>query len=105
MISLGQMVRAGGSAPMKVVDLSNDVAECIWIDGNGCIRRRFHAVESLTPMWVALGPKSLWPESGNLSRVEEEKEERVATAARRAKAAVSRKPRRSKRIKRGGVTP
>lgn len=100
MIHTGQMVRAGGSAPMKVIDISDDVAECIWIDGNGVIRHRFHDIGHLMPMWMSLGPKSLWPEGGNLSEVEAEKEERAAVAARRAKAAVSRKAKRSNRIKR-----
>lgn len=96
---LGQMVRAGSSAPMKVIDISDDVAECIWIDGNGTIRRRFHDMDHLTPMWMSLGPKSLWPEGGNLSEVEAEKEERAATTERKTKAKASRKAKRSNRIK------
>lgn len=97
---LGQMVRAGSSAPMKLIRYTGDgAAECIWIDGNGVIRRRYHHVDQLTPLWMSLGPKSLWPDMTQLDLVAIEKEERQAAAARRAARKASRKSRRSNKIK------
>ena len=100
MIQLGQMVRAGGSAAMKVIDISDGVAECIWIDGNGGIRRRFHVVRDLVPMWLSLGPQSLWPEITDLDLPEIEEEERRAKLERALKAKASKKAKRSNKIKR-----
>lgn len=99
MIHLGQMVRVGGSAAMKVVDMAEGIAECIWIDGAGRIRRRFHDVEQLVPFWMSLGPKSLWPDMSQIDLVAIEKEERQAAEARRAARKASRKARRSNKIK------
>lgn len=100
MIHTGQMVRAGGSAAMKVVDISDGIAECLWIDGNGTIRRRFHSVGDLVPMWMSLGPQSLWPEITDLDLIEIEEEERRAKIERALKAKASRKSKRSHKVKR-----
>ena len=100
MIELGQMVRVGGSAAMKIIDISDGIAECIWIDGNGGIRRRFHVVRDLIPMWMSLGPQSLWPEITDLDLLEIEEEERRAKLERALKAKASKKAKRSNKIKR-----
>lgn len=99
MIHFGQMVRVGGSAPMKVIDISEGVAECIWIDGAGKICRRFHDVDQLTPFWMSLGPKSLWPDITQIDLIEIEKEERQAAADRKASRKAAKKSRRSNKIK------
>lgn len=97
---VGQMVRAGGSAPMKVVDISNDIAECVWIDGNGVIRRRFHEIDHLTPFWMSLGPKSLWPDMSQIDLIEIEREERAAAAQRKAQRDAAKKAKKSNKLKR-----
>ena len=97
---LGEMVRAGSSAPMKVISyIGYGTVECVWVDGNGVIRRRPHASDSLTPMWMSLGPKSLWPDMSQVDLIAIEKEERVAADERRAARKASRKARRSNKIK------
>lgn len=100
MTLLGQMVRAGSSAPMKVVRYVGDgTAECVWIDGNGIIRHRLHTIDSLLPMWMSLGPKSLWPDISQIDLIEIEREEREAKDVRRAARKASRKARRSNKLK------
>jgi uncharacterized protein YodC (DUF2158 family) len=95
------MVRAGGSAAMKVVDISNNVAECIWIDGNGAIRRRFHYLDQLTPFWMTMGAKSLWPDITQIDLIAIEQEERQAVTERQATRRAAKRARRSNKIKRG----
>lgn len=96
---VGQMVRVGGSAAMKVIDISGGIAECIWIDGNGRIRRRYHHVGELTPFWMSLGPKSLWPETTHADLIAIEKEERAASNARKATRRAAKRARRSNKVK------
>lgn len=97
MIKLGQMVRAGTSTVMKVVDIHNDIADCIWIDGNGNIRHRHHDLDGLSPFWLSLSPKTIWPEGGNLDLVALEKEQRSVAAQRKASREASRRASRKAR--------
>ena len=98
---IGQMVRVGGSAAMKVINITNGIAECWWIDGSGSVRTRFHDVSQLTPMWMSLGPKSLWPEVTQLDLIEIEKEEQAAVEDRKARKKAAVKSKRSNKAKRG----
>ncbi len=97
---IGAMVRAGGSQPMKVVGISGDVVECVLVDGNGIIRRRYHSADQLSPLWLSLQPKSLWPEITQLDVMAIAREEREATEAKKAERRAAKKSRRSNKIKR-----
>jgi hypothetical protein len=97
---VGQMVRAGSSVAMKVIAITNDIAECWWIDGNGVVRRRFYSLEQLTPMWMSLGPKCLWPDTTQLDLIAIEKEQRLIEEAKRAAKRASKKASRSNKTKR-----
>lgn len=100
---IGEMVRADGGPPMKLVGVDAGEAECIWIDSEGSIRRRFCDASRLTPMWMTLGPKSLWPEGGNLDAVEIAREERAAASEKSRERKAAKKARRSNKTKRKAV--
>jgi uncharacterized protein YodC (DUF2158 family) len=100
MMRAGQMVRHQGGGPaMRVLDVFHDMVRCVIVDGHGCIRQRFHYQRDLTPLWLSLQPRTLWPDPGQLDMLGIEKEEREAAAQRKAKAAISKKPKRSNKIK------
>jgi hypothetical protein len=91
------MVRGGGGRLMKIFDISNDVALCAWINNRGEILTREFDIEHLDPFWLS-GPRSLWPEINDMP-------DEVAAAADEAAARrkdKARKPRESRKIKRGG---
>lgn len=104
MSMIGAMVRAGGSQPMKVVGISGGVVECVLVDGNGIIRRRYHSADQLSPLWLSLQPKSLWPEITQIDVMAIEREEREATEAKQAERRAAKKSRRSNKIKRKAET-
>lgn len=99
MITSGQMVRRGSGPAMRVMDVFHDMVRCIMVDGHGRIHQRFYYDHELTPLWLTLQPKSLWPDPGQLDAVEIEKEEQQARARRKLKAATAKKSRRSNKIK------
>jgi uncharacterized protein YodC (DUF2158 family) len=97
----GEMVRHNGGGPaMRVMDVFNAMVRCILIDSHGRIRQRFHYDHELTPLWLSLQPRSLWPDPGQLDAVEIEKEERAAAESRKAGRKAGRKQRRSNKAKR-----
>jgi uncharacterized protein YodC (DUF2158 family) len=99
MLSEGQMVRAGGGRLMKIAVISNDVAECVWFDGRGTIHVREFDVDRLDPFWLSTGPRSLWPEINDMPDAVAAAADEAAAQRRKDKA---RKPRVSRKIKRGG---
>lgn len=96
----GVMVRADASPPMLVVDIWDGIARCWLVDGAGALRTRFYPVADLTPLWLSLSPRSLWPDITHIDLLQAEADgvraaqERVL-ARRRAKRA-----RRSLKIQR-----
>lgn len=102
---IGRMVRAGGSQPMKVADISDGIARCILVDSEGRIHRRFHHVDQLSPLWLSLQPKSLWPEITQIDVIAIEHEEEVAAAQRKAQRRAGKKAKRSNKIKRRAPVP
>jgi hypothetical protein len=100
MIEIGDMVRAGGP-PMKLIAVRHGIAECLLIDHEGRVRLRFHHIDHLSPMRLALQPRSLWAEVRQLDLIEIEEEERKAKAERRARRKAATKAKRSNKIKRG----
>lgn len=101
MIREGQMVRRAGGPPMRVLDVFNGMVRCVTFDGRGFIRQRFFYEDQLTPLWLSLQPRSLWPEAGNLDLIESEREYQAALEDRRKAKAAARKPRTSNKIRRG----
>jgi hypothetical protein len=97
---IGRMVRAGSSQPMKVVNLSDGIAKCILVDSSGFIRRRFHPVDDLTPLWLSLQPRSLWPEITQVDILSIDKEERAAAASKKERQRLAKRAKRSNKIKR-----
>lgn len=104
MMNVGAMVRARNTGPMmRITDRFRDMARCVFVDSHGRMHQRFEYVYDLSPFWLALTPRSLWPEAGDLDQVELEREQ-AAIAAERAVAKktakkAARKPRISRRIK------
>jgi uncharacterized protein YodC (DUF2158 family) len=94
MLRAGEMVRAGGGRLMKISDISNDVAECVWFDGRGAIHVRDFDVDNLDPFWLATGPRSLWPSVNDMPEEVAAAADAAAEARRKA-----RKPRASHKIK------
>jgi uncharacterized protein YodC (DUF2158 family) len=94
MLRTGEMVRAGGGRLMKISDINDDVAECVWFDGRGTIHVREYDVDRLDPFWLSTGPKSLWPEVNDIPDEVAAAADAAADARRKA-----RKPRASLRIK------
>jgi hypothetical protein len=97
---IGRMVRAGSSPPMKVIEVSDGVARCILVDSEGRIRRRFHHINQLSPLWLSLQPKSCWPEITAVDQIADEREERLALEAKERERRASKKSKRSNKIKR-----
>jgi uncharacterized protein YodC (DUF2158 family) len=93
MFRTSDMVRAGGGRLMKIVAFRSFYAECLWFDGRGRVHVREFDIDSLNPLGVAAGPRTLWPEVTDIP------EELLTPAPDRKKK--SRKPKRSRRIKRG----
>lgn len=100
MIAAGNMVRHGGGPVMKVADVFNGMVRCIMFDGRGQIRQRFFYEDQLTPLWLTLQPRSLWPDPGQLDLIEIEREERAAAEQRRLAKRASKVSHRSNKIKR-----
>jgi hypothetical protein len=100
MIRVGVMVRDGGSQPLKVVDLHNYIAECVYIDDDGVLRRRFREVGALSPLWLSLQPRSFWPDVNQFDLYAIEQEERAAAEARRIQRKAAKKSKRSNKIRR-----
>jgi uncharacterized protein YodC (DUF2158 family) len=103
MIAAGNMVRHGGGPVMKVADVFNGMVRCIMFDGRGQIRQRFYYEDQLTPLWLSLQPRSLWPDPGQLDLIEIDREEKAAKAERekiRASKKKCRPAKASKKIKR-----
>lgn len=98
----GQMVKINGT--LARVDIEyRDYARIVWVDNRGWIRRSWHYVNELVPLHIAYGPRSTWPEGGNLDQVEIEREEQAAAAAREIEQRKSRKARRSNKLKRAAA--
>jgi len=95
------MVRRGGGPPMRVADIFNGMVRCIMFDGRGFIRQMFFYEDQLTPLWLSLQPRSLWPEAGNLDMIESEREHLAVLEERRRAKASARKSRSSNKIRRG----
>jgi hypothetical protein len=85
---------------MMLIGVDRGIADCVFVDGNGVIRRRHYFADQLTPLWLSLSPKSTWPQISQLDIIEIEKEEREAKAARKAGRRAARKSRRSNKTKR-----
>lgn len=96
---VGEMVIAQQRL-MKLVEIANGIAKLKYIDGDGIEHDRTVSVSALAPFWLAFMPQTWWPEGGNLSEVEAEREERARQAERNARAKIKRKARRSNKIKR-----
>jgi hypothetical protein len=101
-MNIGTMVRSGASEPMKILGFHGEVAECVQVDGNGFIRRRYHPIRQLTPMVNSLQPRSLWPEITRLDQVANDREERRALAQKEAARKAKKKAKRSNKIRRRG---
>jgi uncharacterized protein YodC (DUF2158 family) len=99
MLRTSEMVRAGGGRLMKIADISNDVATCVWFDNRGTIHVRDFDLNILDPFWLATGPRSIWPEVNDMPDEVAAEADRAAAQRRKDKA---RKPRASRKIKRGG---
>jgi uncharacterized protein YodC (DUF2158 family) len=99
MIRTGEMVRAGGGRLMKISDINNGVAECVWFNGRGEIHVREFDVDVLDPFWLATGPRSMWPEVNDMPDEVAAAADAAAAQRRKDKA---RKPRESRKIKREG---
>lgn len=98
MLRTGDMARAGGGRLMKICDITNDVAVCLWFDGRGAIHEREYQIWTLRPFWLATGPRTLWPEVNDLP--EEPRPTVLATMRRSRRVGLTRsKP--SRKIKRG----
>jgi hypothetical protein len=97
MLGEGQMVRAGGGRLMKIAEINNDVATCVWFDNRATIHIRDFDVDILDPFWLATGPRSLWPEVNDMPDDVAAEADRAAAQRRKDK---SRKPRVSRKIKR-----
>jgi hypothetical protein len=100
---IGQMVRAGSSQPMKVIGVTDGIAKCILVDSNGIIRRRFHHIDQLSPLWLSLQPRSLWPETTHIDILAIDQEERAAAASKKERQRLAKKSKRSNKIKRARV--
>lgn len=100
MIRPGEMVRSNFGAPMKLVQIEDGIGECLLIDGEGVVRRRFVSVTSLNTVRESLRPKSLWPEISHVDLLAIEEEERIARNAKRAERS---KTKKSLRLKRKGA--
>lgn len=85
---------------MKCLEIENDIARLAYIDSEGAIRIQHAVVTAITPVRQALGVRSLWPESGDLSLLDIEREQRAAAAERKALKKKNRKARRTNKIKR-----
>lgn len=95
----GQMVRGAGRL-MQVVLTFQDYARCRWIDGRGRLCERWFYSNQLMPLYLASGPRTVWPDPGQLELLEIEREERGARVAAVAEKAARRKAVRSNKIKR-----
>lgn len=60
------MAKLGGGRLVKILDISNYTAECIWFDSRGNIHLRDYDVGDLRPFWLSATPRSLWPEVTDL---------------------------------------
>jgi uncharacterized protein YodC (DUF2158 family) len=101
---INSAVRASGTPIMKLVAFRpGGTALCVWVNGDGIVKRRAFDLDVLFPFWETLSPRCLWPEVNQFDLLEIEKEERVAAESRRAERRVARKSRRSRKIKRGVV--
>lgn len=89
----GSMVRGDGRL-MRVVAIFHEFARCVWIDGHGTIRTKWFNRYALAPLSVAIGARSLWPETGNLDVLELEREEQAAELVRKEEQRLARKGKR-----------
>jgi hypothetical protein len=90
------MARAGARL-LKICDISNDVAQCVWFDHRGRIHERDYEVEALSPIEVASHPRSLWPEINEMPDDLVAALDETAAKRRREKA---RRPKPGRRLKR-----
>lgn len=81
--------------------VENGWAKLQYIDSDGIVRISSAPVSALRPARDFLSPHTWWPEGGNLSEVEAEREERAARAERLARKKAARKARRSMKLSRG----
>lgn len=101
---VGDMVLGAGSMPMLLLDVAADgVAECLMIDQEGHVRRRFCDAKMLRTVREMMQPRSCWTETRQVDLIAIEKEEREAAEARRQQRRAARKARRSLKLKREQV--
>lgn len=91
------MVKTGGI--LARVDIEyRDYARVIWVDNRGRICSRWRYINELVPLHVAYGPRSTWPERGDLDRRQDEQDEREARVAEQARQKAARKARRKRKL-------
>lgn len=96
MVRAGEMVIGAGGTPMKLLRIAADgVAECIVIDHDGRLYRRFSYARSLRPVREMMQPRTCWAETRQVDLIAIEKEERAAAEARRLQRKAARKAKRS----------
>ena len=93
MLREGEMVK--GEGRLMQIDLRfRRFARCRWVNGHGELHRKWFEAAHLVPFDLAMQPRCLWPEGGNLELLEIEREERAARAESIAARAAARRKRR-----------
>ena len=97
MLRTGDMARASSGRLMKICDISNDIALCLWFDGRGAIHEREYDIDALRPFWLSVGPRTLWPE---VNQIPDEPFATTAALARKQRRAAAKRSKPSHKIKR-----
>lgn len=90
----GDMVLGEGATPMRLVRIADGVAECIVVDLDGRIRRRFHEAKHLRPVREMMQPRTCWTDTNHVDVVAIEQEERAAAESRRLQRRAARQAKR-----------
>lgn len=62
MIQVGNMVVCDGRTA-RVMDIEGTTAHCVHVDRHGNYFDMYEDVEDISPLWLALQPKTMWPDS------------------------------------------
>lgn len=62
MIDVGEMVVCDGRTA-RVLDIEGNIARCGHIDRHGDYLEMYADVDDIEPLWLALQPKTMWPDS------------------------------------------
>jgi hypothetical protein len=98
MIRVGDMVRHAGGPPMLVRHIYRGAACCVLVDQHGRVRWRVVPVREVQPLWLSIGPKSVWPAPDRIVITEDEDKRAIVPSAARSRKAT--KPKRSHKLKR-----